>query len=274
MVARAPTPEPSDEEPKYITVVHPYPLNAHMELPKDQRDFVLWLACCTGKDVLSAFFHKPSSPGMVIVEIDRNFDFKRVLGEHKWSKFLKTPTEEEADRTSRAYYCTLNTGRKVQKNGWKRVEVEEHWFAGWSPNNRFIVYPYPKTSYCELPKENQTNYPLCCQLPKNDFPRPPPALAPPVGSAQWHEAKANGTLPEGKPQPLSKTIGAWGKRAPKIAPRTATRPPPLAVPTPSASIISPVPSSRASTSSVCTYFTPLSSRHSSLVAQGRVGCPH
>ena len=53
------TPPPPDDEPKYLVVVNPYPLRANMELMNDRKDFVLWLACCTGKDPLIAFFHKP-----------------------------------------------------------------------------------------------------------------------------------------------------------------------------------------------------------------------
>ena len=57
---RDPTPSPPDDEPRYLTVVHPYPLNANLELHADRRTLALWLACCTGKDVLLAMFHKPA----------------------------------------------------------------------------------------------------------------------------------------------------------------------------------------------------------------------
>jgi hypothetical protein len=60
MPKRAVTPPPGDDEPRYLTVVHPYPLNAHMELPEDRENFGRWLACCIGPDPFYAFFHKPS----------------------------------------------------------------------------------------------------------------------------------------------------------------------------------------------------------------------
>ncbi len=60
MSKRIPTPPPPDDEPRYLTVVHPYPLHANLELHADRRTLALWLACCTGKDVLLAMFHKPA----------------------------------------------------------------------------------------------------------------------------------------------------------------------------------------------------------------------
>ncbi len=97
---------------------------------------------------------------MVIIEVDRYFDrFDSLLGKHLWTSFLKHPTEEDKDMASKVFWCHYNTGRLVQKNGepfpskfkvgargrtdlgtssigWKRVDVEEHWFQGWSPNNK------------------------------------------------------------------------------------------------------------------------------------------
>ena len=46
-----------EDDSKYV---HPYPLNANLRLPADRRTLALWLACCTGKDVLRAMFHKPT----------------------------------------------------------------------------------------------------------------------------------------------------------------------------------------------------------------------
>jgi len=167
-------------------VVHPYPLNANLELHADRRTLALWLACCADKDVLFAMFHKPASPGMVVIEVDHDFDsFENLLGLHTWSEFLQRPTEEELEKASKVFYCTYNTGRKVEKNGWKRVNVEEHWFHGWSANNAVIRYPYPKTRHCEVPFEAQTGAPMCRPLPQRYFPVPPPAPAPPVGSPGW-----------------------------------------------------------------------------------------
>ncbi|KAH9018782.1 hypothetical protein EDB83DRAFT_2232000 [Lactarius deliciosus] len=152
MPKRIPTPPPPEDEPRYLTVVHPYPLHANLELHADRRTLALWLACCTGKDVLLAMFHQPASPGMVVIEVDREFDrFDDLLGLHDWSEFLLEPSEEQKDKFSKVFYCTYNTGRLVERNGlsasrftllahshfvgWKRVNIEEHWFQGWTPNN-------------------------------------------------------------------------------------------------------------------------------------------
>ncbi|TFY82930.1 hypothetical protein EWM64_g1083 [Hericium alpestre] len=217
MVKRASTPPPAEDEPKYLTVVHPYPLCATMELFQDQKDFVRWLACCTGKDVLYAFFHKPSAHDMVILEVDRYFDgYDRLLGAHKWSEFLQSPSDEEKDQVTKIFYCTHDTGRKVQKNGWKRVEIQEHWFTDWSASNNRTTYPYPPSSYCEVPRENPTVGPLCRPLPVASFPPPPRVPAPPVGSAQWLQAKG-GAAPAAaqKQSKPASAAGVWAKGAPK-----------------------------------------------------------
>jgi hypothetical protein len=58
------------------------------------------------------------SPGMVIVEVDRYFEpFDSLLGMHSWSQFLKRPTEEDMDKSSKVFWCVYNSGRLVQKNG-------------------------------------------------------------------------------------------------------------------------------------------------------------
>ncbi|KAH8984208.1 hypothetical protein EDB86DRAFT_163377 [Lactarius hatsudake] len=186
MPKRIPTPPPPEDEPRYLTVVHPYPLHANLDLPADRITLALWLACCTGKDVLLAMFHKPASPGMVVIEVDREFDrFDELLGLHAWRRFLLEPSEEQMDKSSKVFYCTYNTGRLVEKNGWKRVSIEERWFQGWFANNSVIKFPYPKTSYCDVPSEAMTGAPMCRPLPQRSFPVPPPTPAPPVGSAEW-----------------------------------------------------------------------------------------
>ncbi|KAJ6534705.1 hypothetical protein B0H10DRAFT_2145421 [Mycena sp. CBHHK59/15] len=48
MPKRIPTPKPGDDEPKYFTVVQPYPLNANWELPHDYITFGRWIAGCVG----------------------------------------------------------------------------------------------------------------------------------------------------------------------------------------------------------------------------------
>jgi len=58
------------------------------------------------------------SPGMVIIEVDRFFErFDSLLGMHRWSSFLKNPTEEEKDKASKIFWCHYNSGRMVQKHG-------------------------------------------------------------------------------------------------------------------------------------------------------------
>jgi hypothetical protein len=55
---------------------------------------------------------------MVIAEVSKDYPgFDRVLGEHRWKEFLRNPSEEEAEKVTKIYYCKLNTGRQVQKKG-------------------------------------------------------------------------------------------------------------------------------------------------------------
>jgi hypothetical protein len=42
---------------------------------------------------------------------------ERLLGEHRWSDFLRNPSEEEKGRVSQIFYCTYSTGRQAQKDG-------------------------------------------------------------------------------------------------------------------------------------------------------------
>ena len=57
---RTSIPSPPENKPRYLTIVHPYPLNANLQLNADRRAVALWLACCTGKDVLLAMFYTPN----------------------------------------------------------------------------------------------------------------------------------------------------------------------------------------------------------------------
>ena len=141
-----PKPPPSpqiEDDSKYLTIVHPYPLNADLRLPADRRTLALWLACCTGKDVLRAMYHKPTvsliilipvsllacpdhglicryykSAGMIIVEVDREATrIEGVLGMHSWSEFLLAPAAEEAGKSSEVFFCTYNTNKDVKNGG-------------------------------------------------------------------------------------------------------------------------------------------------------------
>lgn len=213
MPKRIPTPPPGDDEPRYLTVVHPYVLDGvcNMELPKDRQDFARWVACCIDAKYFYAFFHKPSARDMVIIEIARECpQLDRLLGEHRWREFLKKSTKQEQDQVTKVFYCTYSTGRQVQKNGWKRIYVEDAWFKTWSPNNHLITFPYPETHFCEVPIEDQTNHPMCRPLPGAVKPPPPETLtapAPVVGSQQWITGKQ-------LPAPIARA-GAWAKGAPK-----------------------------------------------------------
>ncbi|KAJ7119354.1 hypothetical protein C8R43DRAFT_86222 [Mycena crocata] len=193
MPKRIPTPEPGDDEPKYFTVVQPYPLNANWELPHDYITFGRWIAGCIGPDPFFALFYKPSARGQVLIEVNRNYPHpERLLGEHRWSEFLKKPTEEEAGRVSQIFYCVYSTGRQAQKDGWKRINVADSWFKNWSPVNPIIQNPYPTTSWCPPPPEDRTNKSMCRPLPVSVKPPPPPKAGPaPIvpGSATWASAK-------------------------------------------------------------------------------------
>ncbi|KAI0034884.1 hypothetical protein K488DRAFT_44597 [Vararia minispora EC-137] len=59
MPKREKTPPPADDEPKFLTVVHPYPRNADMNLPVDRRNVAFWLACITGSQSLLNMYFKP-----------------------------------------------------------------------------------------------------------------------------------------------------------------------------------------------------------------------
>ncbi|KAI0827749.1 hypothetical protein BC628DRAFT_1317715 [Trametes gibbosa] len=145
MPKRAKTPELNDGA-KYLTVVNPYPPHPNLELQQHRIDFARWIAACTTPPYLLSFYHKPTSPGSVIIEIDESFpDFKRLLGAHKWSEFLSNPRDDDGF-VSKVFYCTFNSDRVVQKNGehvcllalihhlssarsgWKRIDVEDKWF--------------------------------------------------------------------------------------------------------------------------------------------------
>ncbi|KAH7911330.1 hypothetical protein BJ138DRAFT_1239209 [Hygrophoropsis aurantiaca] len=226
MPKRIATPPPGDDEPRYLTVVHPFVPSGHcnMELPMDRQDFARWVACCIDKDAVYCFFHKPRARDMVIIEVARKYQHcDRILGEHRWSEFLKNPSDVEKDQVTRVYYCTYNTGRIVQKNGWKRVEIDEDWFKNYSPNNRqaiysydtlFIRFPYPTTHFCDIPVEDQTNHPLCRPLPGAVKAPPPESLAAPapvVGSEEWTTEKKSSSSQS------KATKGAWANGAPKAS---------------------------------------------------------
>lgn len=64
---------------------------------------------------------------MAIVEIDRTYNhFDRLLGEHRWSEFIKDPNDEERNRVSQVFYCFHNSYREVQKDGKCKIASRSH----------------------------------------------------------------------------------------------------------------------------------------------------
>ncbi|KAF5374649.1 hypothetical protein D9615_009009 [Tricholomella constricta] len=226
MVKRAKSPDTAEDE-KYFTVYQPYPLNANWELPDDYITFSRWIAAIIGTDPVHALHYKPSARGMVLIEVDKKYPHTaRLLGEHKWTNFLNNPSKEETGKVSQIFHCLYNTGRAAQKDGWKRIHVEAHWFKDWSPTTDF-KYPYPQTEWCPTPAEDKTNKSLCRPLPTKVKPPPPKAAPPVVGSANWINAKT-GPSPN-TPQALK---GEWAKGR-KAGPTLNTRTVPVVGSTPS-----------------------------------------
>ncbi|EED84622.1 predicted protein [Postia placenta Mad-698-R] len=223
MPKRVPTPPPADDEPRYLTVVFPYPLYADMEREPDRIAFVYWMASCIGRDNLLALFHKPRSSNMVIIEVPRRYPgFSTVLGEHRWSEFLRQPSDEEKTKVSKVFYCTYRSGREVEKygrrrKGWKRIFILDSFYETpqkkpkWLRINDIIKYPYPKTYRCEVPPEDKTREPLCRPLPVETFPRPPPVRPPTVGTPEWAKAKEAEALVSAK---VKLPKNAWSAGAP------------------------------------------------------------
>ncbi|KAF8058655.1 hypothetical protein FPV67DRAFT_1523260 [Lyophyllum atratum] len=214
MVKRAKSPDTAEDE-KYFTVYQPYPLNANWELAQDYITFSRWIAACIGTDPIHALHYKPSARGMVLIEVDKKYPSnERLLGEHRWSDFLKKPSDEETGRVTQIFHCLYTTGREAQKDGWKRIHVEAPWFKAWSPTTDFVD-PYPTTHWCPTPPEDKTNKSLCRPLPIKDKP-PPAKVAPPVvGSANWAAAKSAPS--QNTPEALQ---GAWAR---KTGPRVDTK---------------------------------------------------
>ncbi|KAJ3803839.1 hypothetical protein F5876DRAFT_84319, partial [Lentinula aff. lateritia] len=211
MPKRIATP-PSDINTRYFTIWFPYPLNANWELKADQITFSRWIACCIKKKYLIAIMYKPTARGMVIIEVDRAFrddEHRTLLGEHRWSEFLKQPSEEERRCCSKIFCSVYNDHRGAQKDGWNTISVLEKWFdpAQWSPNNLIIKSPYPSTHWCAPPAEDRTNKKMCRPLPVATFPPPPKPVRPVVGSSDWVQSNT-GTAPDPKLPEYQREV--WG----------------------------------------------------------------
>jgi len=60
----------------------------------------------------------PQSPGMVILAISRDSeDICGLLGAHKWSEFLKDPSDEEKGQTSKVFFSTKSCTRELEGPG-------------------------------------------------------------------------------------------------------------------------------------------------------------
>ncbi|KAH9927757.1 uncharacterized protein B0H18DRAFT_932180, partial [Fomitopsis serialis] len=185
-----------NEGHKYLTVYRPYPMNADMDVEADRMAFAYWIASCIGRENLLAFFHKPKSPSMLIIEVNRALrNCTEILGEHRWSTFLRNPSDVEKTMSSKVFFCTYSTSWGVEKYGWKRIDLMDEWFISkessvkWHRINNVIKYPYPPTERCDPPKEDLTRENLCRPLPSKHHPPPPPTRAPPVGSPAWQKAR-------------------------------------------------------------------------------------
>ncbi|KAH7096830.1 hypothetical protein BKA62DRAFT_485778 [Auriculariales sp. MPI-PUGE-AT-0066] len=232
MVKRAATPPPSKDEPKFLTIIHPYPPHANLELKEDQVEMSRWLACIIqDPSKLHSLYYKPSGHNHVVIEISRDMPhFDQLLGCHRWENFLQSPTDEQRQKESKVYWCSHNSTRAMEKLGWKRVDIDDEWFKGFTLQNKKIVSPYPRSAWCDIPVEDVTILHICRPIPKRAFGEidgtapeithvkpaknklaPIPRVVP--GAASWVAAKSSGTTPT--PQVPKKnttpTMGAWSK---------------------------------------------------------------
>ncbi|TFK78642.1 hypothetical protein K466DRAFT_606790 [Polyporus arcularius HHB13444] len=169
MPKRSPTP-PSTDDSQFLTVVNPYPDQPYEAL-EHSIIFARWIACVIGEENLLAFYHKPKSPNVVIIEVSKEgFNLRRLLGKHRWSEMLKKPNKEEAAQVSSVFPCKKNTGWSLEKIRWLRRDVESSWFKNWSPaDDKTFTYPYPDSYFCDPPAEDVTGTRLCCPLPREMF---------------------------------------------------------------------------------------------------------
>ncbi|CCA69294.1 hypothetical protein PIIN_03193 [Serendipita indica DSM 11827] len=203
MPKREATPEPGEDEPKYFTVVNPWPQNADMEIIGDFIRCCRWLASAIGDpELLLALFHKPSSPRIIIIEVSRQYEapthktsstYQRIIGKHSWvgsEGMLTNPAGYNERNCSSIFYSCFSTGREVEKNGWKRKWVEEHHLGDPKHPDPTFKIPYPKTTYIETPVLEPIARKLCRPLPRSEFDQlelPVVIAAPtaPVGSSTW-----------------------------------------------------------------------------------------
>ncbi|KAK0208695.1 hypothetical protein DFS33DRAFT_466256 [Desarmillaria ectypa] len=187
----------------YFTVSKPYPLNFEWDQGEDIIKHVRWIAACIDSPrQFYAFYYKPSSPSMIIVEIEKNCSKKRetLLGEHRWKEFLLAPSEEEREYISQIFPCLHSTDLALRNDGWHRVSVRDSWFKGWSrPQCKDIMHPYPTTHYCIPPVVDRINRSLCRPLPRSfltfrQTPKPDAKLTPgeSIPNAQGERVRNHG----------------------------------------------------------------------------------
>ncbi|KJA17583.1 hypothetical protein HYPSUDRAFT_57626 [Hypholoma sublateritium FD-334 SS-4] len=187
MPKREQSPDAPDDA-RYFTVYTPYPLNPNWAEEEEQRACAVWIAECIGPTHLWAIHSKPSSRGMILLEISRDFeDHASLLGEHRWSEFLKDPTDQEKGRVTQVFHSFYARGREAQK------DVQSEWFEDWAPGTDRIKHPYPNTHWCSTPVEDQTNKILCRPLPADTKPPPPRAQSIVVGSSTWAAKQTEST---------------------------------------------------------------------------------
>lgn len=55
---------------------------------------------------------------MMIIEVMPSFtEFRVILGEHSWAKFLRNPSVQEKTMCSQVFHCQYSTMREVEKYG-------------------------------------------------------------------------------------------------------------------------------------------------------------
>ncbi|KAH8829130.1 hypothetical protein DL96DRAFT_1708288 [Flagelloscypha sp. PMI_526] len=191
-------PAPSHEigEYKYFSIWCPYPAIPNGKLVGDHVDLARWISCIIPSDALITLYHKPlvshlprpsfsfdllQARSTAIIEVAKDLlteeAERKLLGEHKWSLILKKPDNIQAGMSSKIFYSAYNHGREVQKDGWRTLEVEEHWFelkdgTPFQPsNNGLIHYPYPLSTWCDLPPGGEGPKQLYRILPAKYFPQ-------------------------------------------------------------------------------------------------------
>ncbi|KAH7096823.1 hypothetical protein BKA62DRAFT_718269 [Auriculariales sp. MPI-PUGE-AT-0066] len=174
MPKRAATPPPDERDlPKYFTVVYPFPIHAQMDHKLDRIEFVNWIAHILGDDsLLLGLYYRPKALNNVIIEVSNRYDQpERLLGEHRWANFMNRPDNEERGRISRIFFCFYNTSRAIEKDGWKRVEIEDRWFSGRDAENTVarLNDPYPASTWCDVRTDDITVLCLCRNIPKALF---------------------------------------------------------------------------------------------------------